>query len=313
MYKDNKHINIIKPENREHWEKIRQKGIGGTDVSAIVGLNPYKSPLDVYLEKTEQDDKEPETDTMRNGHYFELAVSEFFQNETDNRIIKLSIDDKILFDAENPVFRGTPDRRFQGREGKGVLECKSTACQINEIPKVWYIQLQWYLMLTGYKHGAIAYVSSYGGQNTFNYEMFDKNPELIEYLRQEADKFWRENVKAGVRPEPINADDIDKIFPNEEQGKVIKADDYILSEYERLVDLQKQKKEMEKEINKIKENLKLKIKDAEKIEAYGEPLITYKASKPTKKFDTSDFQKDYPELYNMYLKEKPGSRRFLVK
>ena len=37
--------------NRAEWLKARRSGIGGSDVAAILGLNRYKSALDIYNDK----------------------------------------------------------------------------------------------------------------------------------------------------------------------------------------------------------------------------------------------------------------------
>lgn len=41
-------------ENKDHasWLKARTYGIGGSDASAIVGMNPYKTNIDLFEEKT---------------------------------------------------------------------------------------------------------------------------------------------------------------------------------------------------------------------------------------------------------------------
>ena len=38
--------------SRQDWLRERQKGIGGSDASAILGFNPWKSPFELYIEKT---------------------------------------------------------------------------------------------------------------------------------------------------------------------------------------------------------------------------------------------------------------------
>lgn len=47
---------------REDWLQIRKHGIGSSDAAAAVGLNPYKSQLELWLEKTGRDTKLPKTD-----------------------------------------------------------------------------------------------------------------------------------------------------------------------------------------------------------------------------------------------------------
>lgn len=51
--------------SREEWLKYRTKGIGGSDVSIIAGINPFKSVHQLWLEKTGQTEPEQTTATMR--------------------------------------------------------------------------------------------------------------------------------------------------------------------------------------------------------------------------------------------------------
>lgn len=37
---------------RDDWLQERSKGIGGSDVATVLGLNPYKTPLSLWEEKT---------------------------------------------------------------------------------------------------------------------------------------------------------------------------------------------------------------------------------------------------------------------
>ncbi|MGY0523162.1 lambda-exonuclease family protein, partial [Pseudomonas aeruginosa] len=47
---------------REDWLQIRKQGIGSSDAAAAVGLNPYKSQLELWLEKTGRDTTLPKAD-----------------------------------------------------------------------------------------------------------------------------------------------------------------------------------------------------------------------------------------------------------
>ena len=46
-------IDVLEYSNEEDWLQLRRKGIGGSDVGAILGLNDYVSPLQVYKAKVE--------------------------------------------------------------------------------------------------------------------------------------------------------------------------------------------------------------------------------------------------------------------
>ena len=47
---------------REDWLNVRKSGIGSSDAGAAVGLNPYKSQLELWMEKTGRDASLPKTD-----------------------------------------------------------------------------------------------------------------------------------------------------------------------------------------------------------------------------------------------------------
>ena len=69
----------------------------------------------------------------------------------------------------------------------------------------------------------------------------------------------------------------------------------------------------EKNEKELKQQVQLIMKDAEKVTYMDEILVTWKASKESKFFDSKAFKAEHPELYEQYLQTKPGSRRFLVK
>ena len=76
-------LKLIKTNNlpREDWLQMRQQGIGSSDAAAAVGLHPYKSPLQLWLEKTNratgmaQPDPQDETSPMYWGTLLEPIVA----------------------------------------------------------------------------------------------------------------------------------------------------------------------------------------------------------------------------------------------
>ena len=61
--------------NKQEWLKERKNYFGGTDLAAIAGLNPYRTALDVYLDKTSDDIREETNSAMRWGNLLEELVS----------------------------------------------------------------------------------------------------------------------------------------------------------------------------------------------------------------------------------------------
>ena len=51
-----KAFTVIDGKNHKEWLKNRTYGIGGSDASAIVGMNPYKTNIELFEEKTGEED-----------------------------------------------------------------------------------------------------------------------------------------------------------------------------------------------------------------------------------------------------------------
>lgn len=77
-----------KDMTREEWLKLRKQGIGGSDAGAVCGLNPYVSPMDVYMDKTTEEIPEQDRDNeaMRLGRDLEQYVAERFCEETGLKV-----------------------------------------------------------------------------------------------------------------------------------------------------------------------------------------------------------------------------------
>lgn len=76
---------LILPANapKDEWLAARREGIGGSDVSAILGLNKYKSAYGVWLEKTGRSSGEiEESPAMRWGKLHEPAMRKVFTEDT---------------------------------------------------------------------------------------------------------------------------------------------------------------------------------------------------------------------------------------
>ena len=71
---------------REEWLNARRKGIGGSDAAAIMGANPYASPLSVYLDKLGLAQEKEITEAMRQGTDLEDYVAKRFSEATGKKV-----------------------------------------------------------------------------------------------------------------------------------------------------------------------------------------------------------------------------------
>ena len=73
-----KAIAKINELSREDWLTLRKKGIGGSDAAAVCGLNRWRGPLDVFLDKTSESIDNTDSEAMYWGRVMEPVLREEF-------------------------------------------------------------------------------------------------------------------------------------------------------------------------------------------------------------------------------------------
>lgn len=197
------------------WLKGRMKGIGGSDASAIVGMNPYKSNIDLFEEKIGR--RIPE-DISNNpyvvyGKKAEAPIRELFK--LDYPEYKVGHHEfRILQSVEYPFMQASLDGELTDSTGRrGILEIKTTnilrSMQYEKwkdrIPDNYYIQVLHYLLVTGYEFVVLrAHLVSEWGKDkrtTVKHYFIERNEveEDLSMLLREERKFW-EYVESGRKP-----------------------------------------------------------------------------------------------------------------
>ena len=306
----------IKPKDRQEWLKYRESGIGSSEVGTILGLNPFETPLQLWRRKKGLDAPKEENFAMKAGHYLEDAVSKFYSDATGKQIIQSSGGDWLMVDEEKPYLRVSPDRTFwfpgrpKSNKNKGILECKTTQMQIDEIPSHWFCQLQYQLGVAGYEQGALAWLTQ--GRD-FGYQDVWFDEELFEFIIGEVDKFWIDNIQGNIEPQPMNVNDIILRNPLHKIGKVLEVTEDLYNAYEELKEIKKELSELNAKKESLENLIKVKMEDAEALVEGATILATWKAPKESEKFDEKKFASENADLYNAYKIKTQGSRRFLIK
>jgi putative phage-type endonuclease len=107
--------------DRAAWLEARRACLCATDVAAILGLNPYKSPLSVWLEKTGQAEVEEVTAAMKRGTRMERYVAEQYVEETGYGVTPSQLYRHPRFEQ----FGATPDYEVEDAPDMRLLECKT--------------------------------------------------------------------------------------------------------------------------------------------------------------------------------------------
>lgn len=206
----------IYASSHEEWLNNRKNGLGGSDSSIILGISPFKTNIDLWLEKTGQ--KEPEDisddEKVKYGHEAEDSIRNLFM--LDHPEYELFHDEfMILRSNKYPFLQASLDGELTDTNTgeHGILEIKTTEIMNkqmldewkNGIPNHYYTQCLHYLIVTGYEfvwlRAKLKFVWDSNYQEIRDY--YFTRAEVIEdikYLFEKEEKFWNENILKGVRP-----------------------------------------------------------------------------------------------------------------
>lgn len=308
-------MTVEQATDRIAWERIRNGGIGGSDVACIMGLNPWKSAYALYCEKH----GDVEAEDLSNNEYvywgtvLEQAVADRFAELTGKKVRKCG----TLQDEEYEFMLANIDRLVVG-ENAG-LECKTAngfkakEWEGDELPDAYYCQCQWYMMVTGCEKW---YIACLIGGNHFVYKEIPRNESFIEDMRTQAITFWdnlKNNVPPAVDGSESTAEAIDKL--NEKNG--LNCGDVALPALagkliKRLDELASTKKLVENEIAQAQNELKLLLNGSE-CGVFMDRKVIYKQYAGRVTIDTKKLQKDLPAVFDQYKKIGKPSYRFALK
>lgn len=220
--------------DRNEWLERRRQGIGSSDAAAICGLDPFRSPLAVWLDKTGQLPEQEPTERMRWGTRLESAVAAEFTERNEHLEVSLVEDVKeaplgIVAHPDRPWMLASPDRLvFDDKSWDGVhvpLEIK-TAHQYaprswgdDGIPERFVIQLHHQMAVLDAPYGWLAVLI---GGSEYRQERVDRDDTLIESLYTIEERFWQRVVDREQPPadgHAATAAALDLLYPAETAGK----------------------------------------------------------------------------------------------
>lgn len=283
----------------------RKKGLGGTDMSVIAGLSPYKTPLRLWQEKTGriEETADPEAEErMYWGTVLEDVVARRYSELTGrkiqrineplvhaNGIVRGNIDRAII----NPAIRGNV-RFVEGRlTTDRILEVKTAhAMAMNspewgvagsdEVPMHYWIQVQTYLGLSQCESADLAVL--FGGQKFVTYTI-QADPALFADMLTDAEAWWKKHIVADVPPEPTTEDDARRLWKSHIAGREKIVDVLVADAVQQLIETKQQISALEKEEQELRDVIIPEFGDAESISYMGHKLATWKANKASSKTD----------------------------
>lgn len=301
--------------SEQEWLEARTRGIGGSDAATVLGLNKWRTPFELWLEKTGQvEPVSSDSEAAYFGNLLEDVVAKEFSIRTGKKVRRRNA---ILRHPEYDFIRANVDRFVVGE--KSILECKTTSAFMaqewndDQIPDQYIIQMQHYLGVLGpeYKKGYFAVLI--GGQR-FIWKEIERDDELIQMIFEAEIDFWNNHVLANVPPALDGSSAAEKFlaerYAKADDEKSVDLDRSYKEKLDRLVELKRIISEFEREKKEIENELKNELKEA----TYGfVPGYRVEWKQVTSnRVDTKKLKSEFPNIYEKVLKTS-SYRRFGVK
>ena len=297
----------------EDWLEYRKRGIGGSDASVVCGISKYKSPVELWMEKTDQLPAQKAGEAAYWGTQLESLVRAEFIKRTGIEVTK---PDVILQSEEHPFMLANLDGVCEVPDvGTCIFEAKTvSAYKAGEwedtIPDEYTLQLQHYMAVTGYQG---AYIAVLIGGNTFHWKFIERDEELISMLIELETAFW--NHVQDCTPPPLDGSEasanfLSERFPNSVPKSQIELPDTaaeLLAQYDEACE----ELEAVTERKQKAENLLKQMMGDNEIGTAGGRVITWK-SVFQERLDSKTLKAEHPALCKKYT-NKTSYRRFTVK
>ena len=287
---------------REEWLHLRGRGIGGSDASVIMGVNPYRSVLQLWEEKT---GKIPVTDNGNEYTYWGNVMEPIIRKEFMKRTgLKVRQKHAMIFHPDYPyIFADVDGIATDERGEKCIFEAK-TASQYKEeqwengVPEEYVLQVQHYLEVCGMDK---AYIAALIGGNKFIFHTIYRDEELIRNLISREKEFWEGCVLTSTEPvmddSDATRDYLNQKYSDPIEGSIQLQEDMksVLAEYQ---DVDCKIKELEKQKTGFANQIKAAMGEYETGEVDGTVVSWKKISRES--LDSKRLRKEQPEVFAEY-------------
>lgn len=288
----------------EEWREARKGGVGGSDVAAIMGISKWKSPLEVWLEKTGRAESPDLSDNeaVEWGNRLEPMVADKFASlHPEMSVLRKNC---TMVSNKRPWAFANIDRELRSKDGRGILEIKTAGARSADhwvfgVPDFYMTQVQHYLSVTGWDFAWVAVLI--GGQEYREYYV-PRDEADIRAIEGAVDMFWNGYVVPGVMPQMTG-------YGNE--GSALaemfsdKSDEYIpvldadFPELGEAAEINREIKALQERKKELDNTIKAKIGNAKGIESES-TRCTWVRSASTK-FDAKRFDADNPGARDPYI------------
>jgi putative phage-type endonuclease len=297
----------------------RTKYIGGSDIGAILGLSRFKTPLEVWMEKTGKRTKKMDSLPLRFGSFAEEFVASEYSRATGYELLH---DESIYLHPEHSYMSAHIDRFVLDGGASApsrILECKTAnpfssgdwgEAGSDQVPMSYLCQCIWYMAITAIDKTDLAVLF---GNSDFRIYEIARDQGLEELVIAKASTFWNEHVLKDIPPPAQSEADCQTLFSKGDPAKSIEAKEETLELTKRLRLLNSEIDIREEEISSIKQSIMSQMGEAELLTYEGRTLASWKAPKPSFRLDSKALELNHPEIASNYKIPVQNSRRLVIK
>lgn len=306
--------------NRDQWLTVRKGGIGSSDAASAVGLNPYKSQLQLWMEKTGRDanlpkvDPNDETSPMYWGTLLEHIVAAHYSKRTGNKVRRINA---VLQHPIEPWMLANLDREVMGAPDVQILECKTAGINgarlwKEGVPEYVQLQVMHQLEVSGKQAADVAVLIC--GQE-LQIHRIERDAEMIAKLVELERRFWH-YVETDTEPPADGSDSADValrcLYPKDSGQTLDLSQDLEMSAaFSDLLAVRQMLATNTLLEAKLKQRIQQRMGEATKV-VFEAGEVTWKRSKDGSGLDVDKLLKEQPDLLKTHSMVKAGSRRFLV-
>lgn len=285
------------------WLAARRTGIGGSDASTVVGLNPYSSLFCLYNDKLGLLPEKEDSEAMRQGRDLEQYVAERWMERTGKRCRR---NNTMWRSVEHPYMLADIDREVVG-ENAG-LECKTTSVYnradfaAGNISPTYYVQCMHYMAVMGYDRMYLAVLVLNSGFYDF---VIERDESEIAALTAQEEAFWRRVLEHDPPPpdgSDATRDALRQLYPCE------RPQEYAMQLFGQLYDsalaewseLQSTIRELKAIAEEKKAVVMAEMGEAPLAETDGY-AVSWRIQSRTN-IDAQALKRDHPEIYREYIK-----------
>lgn len=292
----------------EEWIAERRTGIGASDAAAAAGVSKWMTPLELYLDKKGELVRN-ESESMRWGTLLEPVVRQRYVEVTGRHVavpdktFRHPVDefaiahlDGVIDDAE--LFEAKTARSDDGWGPDGS----------DEVPLEYMLQCQHGMFVAQLPASELAVLI---GGSDFRIYRIPADAELQASLLEKERSFWKMVVES-VMPPATTPSDVKLKWKRSTDTKAFGGPTE-LDVANRLAMAKWFRKRSEEVEEQLETALKSTMQSASELVVDGITIATWKSARGSKRFDVGAFALAHPDLYEKFMRETDGSRRFLLK